>query len=277
MLAAAILLQAAVAAPAFAPPLDVPLLVTTEQTATDAASERRYALHRLIRFHREDAGYRAEVRVLAPQAEASAGVGGMVDAGFAALTGQTLVFHLDDRGSVTAVEDVDALWGRLCDAIGTLAGSKARDPATRATLAERIATPLRGLPEARRRAMLSTLVTAVIDDEPRAPAGSIAPVRIPGTSPLGAAQMLEGIRTTTAVEGGELQSVTRASSAAPTGADASRIELERLRRTDPRSGLIRFASDTNRIVTGTGESARQAVRTTVVRVVPAAPGAWPGS
>jgi hypothetical protein len=124
--------------------------------------------------------------------------------------------------------------------------------------------------------MLSTLVTAVIDDEPRVAAGSTTPVRIPGKSPLGTTQMLEGVRTTIA-DGGEVQSVTRASSAAGPGGDGSRIELERTRRLDPRTGLLSFASDTNRIVTGEGNAARQTVRTTIVRLAPAPAGAWRGS
>lgn len=276
MLAAALLLQAAIAAPIFAPPLDAPLLVTTEQISISGTSERRYTLRRLIRFRREGAGYRAEVRVLHPQTDASAGVGGMIEAGFAALTGHTLVFHLDGAGRVTQVEEMAALWTRLCDAIGAVAGDKARDPATRAALADRVATPLRGLADERRRIMLSTLVTAVIDDEPRVAAGSTTPVRIPGKSPLGTTQMLEGVRTTTA-DRGEVQSVTRASTAAGPDGDGSRIELERTRRLDPRTGLLSFASDTNRIVTGERNAARQTVRTTIVRLEPAGTGAWPKS
>lgn len=260
---------------AFAPPIEAPLLVTTEHHSTIGETERRYKLERLVRFQRAADGYRAEVRVLHPSSDASPAVGGMVEAGFAALADRTLVFHLDTAGKVTSIEDMAALWERLCEGIGAMvADSGSSDPAARKILAQRIATPLRTLPEERRRAMLSTLVTAVIVDEAPDPIGALTPVQLPGASPLGQKLVLEGMRTTTAVGANEIQSVTRASSGAPES--GGQVDLERTRRSDPRTGLLSFSSDTTRTVVGPAPDAREAVRTTVVRLVPAHAGAWEG-
>jgi hypothetical protein len=271
--AVAALLQVAAPASVFAPPIGAPLLVTTEHHSTIGETERRYKLERLVRFHRAPDGYRAEVRVLRPSTDASHAVGGMVEAGFAALAGRTLVFHLDAAGKVTGVEEMAVLWERLCEGIGAMvADSGSPDPAARKALTQRIAAPLRALPDERRRAMLSTLVTAVIVEEAPDPVGALTPVHLPGASPLGQKLVLEGVRTTTAVDGNEIQSVTRASSGPVEG--GGQVDLERTRRSDPRSGLLSFSSDTTHTIAGSAADARKAVRTTVVRLVPASAEAW---
>jgi hypothetical protein len=274
MLAAtAALLQAVAPISAFAPPIEAPLLITTEHHSTIGETERRYRLERLLRFHRAAGGYRAEVRVLRPSSDASPAVGGMVEAGFAALADRTLVFHLDSAGKVTGIEDMAALWERLCQGIGAMvADSGSPDPAARKMLAQRIVTPLRALPDERRRAMLSTLVTAVIVDEAPDPVGALTPVHLPGASPLGQRLVLEGMRTTTAIGSNEIQSVTRASSGALES--GGQVDLERTRRSDPRTGLLSFSSDTTRTVVGSAPDARKSVRTTVVRLVPARAETW---
>lgn len=274
MLAAAAIWVQAAQVSLFAPPTGVPLLVTTEHHSDIAGTERRYQLRRLIRFTRTGDGYRAEVRVLHPSTDADASVSGMVDAGFAALAGRTLVFHLDSAGTVNRIDDMAALWERLCEGIATMvAARKPLEPQARKALAQSIATPLRSLGDDRRLAMLSTLVSAIVASEAPEPGGALTPVRLPGVSPLGQKLTLEGMRATTALEGGEVQSVTRASNQG--GASGSeRIELERLQRFDPRTGLITLTSDTSRTRVGSGDGAREGVRTTIVRLVAAPVGDW---
>lgn len=268
MLAAVFLLQAAGAV--FSPPIGTPMLVTTEHRSAIGGEERRYTLRRLIRFERTPSGYRAEVRISRPEADAPAPIGGMIEAGFATLAGNTLVFTLDRDGKVVAIDQMDALWERLCSGIAAMvADGKASDPAGRAALTQRIAAPLRALPDERRLAMLSTLVTAVIADEPVEPAGTITPVQVPGASPLGAKLTLRGVRTTSAAERGELQAVTRASGTAADAAGA-RVEIERTQRFDPRTGLVSFSNETRRVVSGPGGTERS----TVIQLAPATSEQW---
>jgi hypothetical protein len=273
LFAAMLLIQAGVTAPAFTPPLATPLLITTEHRSSMDGAERRYALRRLVRFQRSDAGYRAEVRVLAPSTEAAGAVGGMIEAGFATLAGRTLVFHLDAKGQVRQIEDMDALWERLCEGIGNIVAAKpSLEAAARTALTQRISGPLRALPDERRLAMLSTLVTAIIAEEPPAPAGTVAAVRLPGASPLGQKLVLDGMRTTTAAAAGEIETVIRASSGTP--GEGGRVELERTRRSDPRTGLLTFSSDQTRTTLGAVQGGRESVRNTIVRLVPAGANSW---
>ncbi|OSZ63158.1 hypothetical protein CAP40_19115 [Sphingomonas sp. IBVSS2] len=235
MLLAAIVLQASTAG--FAPPLDAPRRVVTERR-DDA---RIYRMERDVRFAREGTGYRAEVTLRAGVGETPDSTAAAYEAGFEAFAGKTIVFHLDPRGAVVAIDDMAALWERFCQRVADIAAARRTlAPTEREKLAARIAAPLRALPVERQRAMLGSLVVAVIADEAMTPGST--PVRLPGQSAYGGTTALEGQRTVVALPGGLLRSTVRA--------DAADVAFERVTDMDPRTGLITRNSKTLRIRAG---------------------------
>lgn len=275
MLVAAVLLQAAVAAPAFAPPLDTPLRVVAERIET-SPGERRYRLERLVRFHREGQGYRAEAVLLANTASGPEALGNLVERGLSALDGRTIVLHLDSRGQVTEVDDMAALWDKVCTHIAEAATSRrSLPPAEAQALATRLVAPLRALPPERQRALLATLVTAAVADPAEAP-GTTTPVELPGTSPFGTPLTLHGTRRAEAAR--SLLRITTTATATvtlpPEGQAPARtgsVSLERIRTIDPRTRLLVAATDTVRNLAGT----RETRLITHTRVEIASPSAWP--
>lgn len=231
MLLAAFVLQASAAT--FAPPLDTPLRVTTERIEKG----RRYAAERLVRFLAEPGGYRAEVRMRSAASDTQDLTGALYEAGFGALAGRLLVFHLDSAGAVIAIDDMAALWEAFCRRVGEVAAQrKSLAAPDAAKLAERIAAPLRAMPVERQRAMLASWITALIAPEAREPAGE-RPVRVPGVSPFGGAVTLEGTRSVTRFPRG-LRGVTRASADVAQGERAGHIDYELIEDLDPETGLL---------------------------------------
>lgn len=238
MLLAAIVLQASAAG--FAPPLDTPLQVISERRD----GERLFRMERELRFRREGTGYRAEVILRSAAGETPDSSGALYESGYAALADIPITFHLDGAGALTAIDDLPALWERYCARLADVtAARRALAPAERTRLAARIAAPLRALPPEKQRAMLASLVSAVIVEEALAP-GS-APVELPGSSAYGSAAPLRGMRTVTPIAGGLLRATTDASS--------DIVTLEQVTEFDPRTGLIVSASKTLRLRTGDQE------------------------
>ncbi|MDV3455520.1 hypothetical protein RZN05_00880 [Sphingomonas sp. HF-S4] len=276
MLIAAVLLQAAVAAPAFAPPLDTPLRIVAERIETSPV-ERRYRLERLVRFHREGEGYRAEAVLLANATSGPEALGNLVERGLTALAGRTIVLHLDSRGQVIEVDDMAALWERVCAHIAEAVSSRrSLSPDESSMLATRLVAPLRALPPDRRRALLATLVTAAITADPVEAPGATAAVELPGTSPFGTPLTLAGTRRTEAA--GSLLRITTTATATvtlppegPAPARTGSVSLKRIRTVDPRTGLLATATDTVRNLAGT----RETRLVTHTRVEIASPSAWP--
>lgn len=278
MLVAAVLLQASIAAPVFAPPLDTPLRIVTERTEISPA-ERRYRLERLVRFHKEGAGYRAEAVLLANTSATPQPLGNLVERGLSALAGRTIVLHLDDRGQVVSVDDMAGLWERICQRIAEAAATRPGLPTD--AVSAKLVAPLRALPAERQRALLATLVTAAIMTDPWEPAGSATPARLPGASPFGTPVTLEGTRRIAAAEGGLIQASTTAAASidlpAQQGAPArtGSVSLDRNRVFDPRTGMLATAIDTVRNVSGTGPAARETTLITRIRIENAEAGSWP--
>lgn len=278
MLLAAILLQASVAAPTFAPPLEAPLRIVTERTET-SPNERRYRLERLVRFRKESTGYRAEAVLLANASATPEALGNLVERGLSALSGRTIVLHLDDRGQVVSVEDLPALWEQVCQRIAEAAATRPALPSGAASA--RLVAPLRALPLERQRALLATLVTAAIMTDPWEPVGSVTPTRLPGASPFGTPVTLEGTRRVAAAANGMLAVSTTAAatvdlsgeSGAPSRTGA--VSLERRRIFDPRTGMLTSAVDTVRNVSGAGPAARETTLVTRIRIENTALAAWP--
>lgn len=272
MLAAAVLLQATV--PAFAPPLDRALLVRTERIE-DAAGERRFTLERVVRFVREDGGYRAEVQIREARSDAAEPVGGMTEAAFAGLIGRTVVIHFDGQGRLTGIDDMAAHWERLTQAIGTIAAThRGLPPAERPALARRIAMPLRAMPAERQRSALASLASAILPEEPPEPVGISRPVVLPGTSPFGQPVLLKGTKQTRLADG-TIEAVTRAAAdiASPgqgaTPPRSGRIELERSVQTNPATGLIMQSRET--VWTRLGTRATRRITRIAVLPAPASP------
>ena len=281
MLLAAAVLQLSVAAPAFAPPTDAPLRVVTERTETSAEA-RHYRLERLVRFAREDGGYRAEVAVLGSTSEAPQSLVNLVERGFAALAGRKIVLHLDGKGGIVAVDDMPALWERVCKAVTDAAATRpGLAPGEAAALAVKLSAALRALPPERQRSLLATLVTALVSTEPLDPIGSALPVKLPGVSPFGAPVTLEGTRRTSPADSGRLRTTITASATMTLTDDkggtptSGTVSLERIRTFDPHTGLIESGLDTTRNVTGSGAAARSTLLLTRLRVEPARASDWP--
>lgn len=280
MLLAAILLQVAAAAPAFAPPLDAPLRVVTERVES-GASERRFRMERLVRFAREDAGYRAEVVILRIGGDTPEASGGLFEGGFGSLAGRILIFHLDRAGRVLAIDDMADIWSRICRGVADNAAARRNlPPADRAALTARLEAPLLAMPADRQRELLGSLVAALIAEESAEPAGT-KPVRIPGALPFGGAVTMEGERVLSGAGEARMRSVTRASAEAPlppegsAPARAGRVEVEMRREFDTRSGLLTESIDTTVTRLGSGAEARETRRTTTLRTAPIGPGDWP--
>ncbi|AQR73811.1 hypothetical protein [Sphingomonas sp. LM7] len=274
--AAAMLLQASLAATVFAPPLDTPIRITVERVET-SPKERRYRQERLVRFRPDGTGYRAEAVLVANASAAPEALSDLVERGLSALAGQTIVLHLDVNGQVTGIDDMTALWDRVCQHIADAAAARrGLTPGESNALATRLVAPLRALPPERQRALLATLVTAAIMTDPVDAPGSAVAVQLPGASPFGTPATLQGIRRTEAV--GILLHVSTTATAtvalpaegnAP--ARAGSVTLDRVRVFDPRTGMLATATDTIRNVIATRET-RLVTHTRVER----APGnAWP--
>ena len=278
MLLAAVLLQASIAAPAFAPPLGTPLRIVTERIEI-SPGERRYRLERLVRFSKEGAGYRAEAVLLTNASAAPEALGNLVERGLSALAGRIIVLHLDEQGQVTTVDEMTALWERVCQRIAEAAATRPGLPADSASA--RLVAPLRALPPERQRALLATLVTAAIMTDSRELPGSVTPVRLPGASPFGAPVTLEGTRRTATADNGLVQVSTTASAKvdlpvqAGAPARTGSVSLDRQRAFDPRTGRLSAATDTVRNVSETGPAARETLLVTRSRIENADPAAWP--
>ena len=244
----------------FAPPLGVPIRIVNDR----AEGDWHFRMERLVRFTREAGGYRAEVWMVAANAQGSERVGAMMEAGFGGLAGHMMVFHLDSTGKILSIDDLDTLWGHFCDGIAAIVRVKRAD-------AEALVTPLRNLPLAKRTEILASLVTALIADDDAEPDGT-RPIRLPANSPYGGQLMLTGTRTIDR-PGITRRSTTRAAADAPGQNGLAHVEMETVRESDPATGVIASTSETVRTRIGTQSSAR--VSTSHVTIEPATP--WPAN
>lgn len=220
---AAALVQAA-AAPLFAPPAGVPLVLTIEQRSEEAGRPARVTVaERSLVFHRDGNGWRAVLSHRGAHADAS---GDAFARATAAALAQPVTFRLDAAGRVTGIDAIEAVWARLTGALD-------------ATIGEHAAAPLRAMPADARREMLASMLTTVIE---AAAAGEGAAAPEPVTLPAApvtadsAPAMLAGTRSATRT-GDALRIDLRAAGplAAPPGA---RAEVERVTTLDPATGLI---------------------------------------
>lgn len=258
-----IAIVAQVQAAIFAPPLEVPIRVVTERIEPEGT----YRIERLVRFHRDGAGYRAEVRLIAASAETTDFRKSMLDAGYGGLAGRTIGFRLDATGKVIEVIDLAAHWSAFCNGLAAMA-DKHRDTAApeRRKMAGQIADRFRTQPEAQQRAILASLINVLVSGDAAEAPGVSRQLRLPAVSPFGGSATLDGTRRFD-LDGDRIRSVTLAEGDAPgqNGAVA-RITLESLRDTDRRTGLISTARETLR--TRRGEETRDRISTVNVTIEP---------
>lgn len=265
------MLVAAQAAPVFAPPLDQPIIVTTETLRSDGPTTRRFVARRALRFSAAPDGYRVEVRLEATAAgEEDSDPAGLLQRGFARLAGRTVVLRLDSSGTVTAVEDADAVWRAVVDGIAALA-PKGADPTTRASAARvaAIAKAIDAQPETARRTALASLVAPLIAPDLTIEAATPAPpraVRVPASSIYGKAE-LDGLRSIRRRDDAIEISVSATGQiaiTAPEGKASATITLETLRRIDPASGLVMESRE--HVETLAPDGSLQSERLTVTRL-----------
>lgn len=240
----ALLLAAQASAAGFTPPLDRPLLATTETTRTDAGITRRFSNARHIVFRRTDTGFRAEVTIASdtPATTDDGDPTAMFRAGFARIAGRTVVLRLDTAGRVTAIDDQAMVWKAFLDGIAALAPTGTSDlDRKRAGQLRAILAILTLMPPERQRTTLASLVEPLIAADV-AVAGEVQPraVRVPAGSAFGAAQ-IDGIRAVRRAGGHLIVSVSAAGEVTmrgPAGLATGRVELESSRTVDAVSGLV---------------------------------------
>ncbi|MEO1046422.1 MAG: hypothetical protein AAFX04_13350 [Pseudomonadota bacterium] len=137
---------------AFAPPTGQPLLYRRNITRPAGDNVMSQSIHRCIRFTRIGRGYRLDARVADIASEGPDRLVALLGIGTAIKRDEWLILDLTSSGDIIAVQDTQATWQRLIDAVKTMRGSleqRIAEPAARSIgyrlLDEIIATP----PEAR--------------------------------------------------------------------------------------------------------------------------------
>ncbi|HVI99516.1 MAG TPA: hypothetical protein VM657_10680 [Sphingomonas sp.] len=266
LLAAAALVQPAPSEAArFAPPLDKPFAYVTVETRDDAGVERRFRSERRLVFHKEDGGYVATVTLLHAASGDGGDVGGMFAAALGALEGTPIRIHLDRAGKVTALDDRDVLWERLCT------GFEAMAPDANAGRAHAIAAALRALPAGTRVAMLGSLVATVIGGGEAALApGSEQAVSLKTRPPAGAPIAIPATQRVSIAPDGLIDIRTDAETDVPATGNQARAHLaiERHRLIDPATGLVRRSEETRRTTLSTEADQSVGISHTVTTLVP---------
>lgn len=224
-----------IAAPIFAPPVDRPISVTVDTVRSlSGATDKNFRSRRTVRFRRDGDGWIATLRIIESDGGATAAAQ-LFEAGFATLEGRDLIFRLDAAGRVTGVDDADALWTALTDAIAAVARSR------NALAAQGIIDLMQRLPPERRVGQLASLLSPVIAiPEERVAHPQPKTILLPGSAAGGAAQTLTGTRTV-AQDGDTL---TVSVSAAGTGSRGARVAYRLKRRTSPLTGLVLDSEET---------------------------------
>ena len=247
-----ILLAASAADARFLPPEGQPLrqVLTEERVETDGT--KRYVSEREIVFTRTENGFRARVTIVSASLPPS-DAGAMLGAGLAALKDRAMLFELDREGNVVSIADEDVLWARFCDAIEGMAPGPAALDAQRSRNLQALAVPFRAMPTARRRAILGSMITAVI-------AGPLAdrrpgsqPITLPARNAQGATITLAGTETVALTDG----ALTIDSVAEGALSVAAHLVVTRRERVDAARGLILESRTHRDTLISTGAASRR--------------------
>ena len=232
---ALIALAAPLLAAAFAPIEGQAYRLTIAEQRLTARGQTEFVSERTIRFTREAAGYRAEVTI-GPARAAGGPIAGLYLRGMQGLAGRRLVIHLDPRGAVRSVDDLDAQWRAYCDALADT-GRDGPPPAPVIAIIDR----LRAAPPAEQQRTLGSLITAgLAGARAELPAGSRA-VTLPARE--GAGELVGTERVTRDVAG--LTIDTEAEGQLIQGGARGRVAIERRERIE--RGMIAETQETRRI------------------------------
>lgn len=251
-----------------APPVDVPIRYTIVEERSDAKTMARFAVDRILTFHRTPQGYDAELRQIRSTAPAVQGVGAMFAAGMRAIEGRSIRFHLDSDGTVLAVDDEDMLWESVCAGLEAMAQGQAKHSAPRKRFLNALAAPLRALPPARRRDMLASMIAPVIAVRLPTPGDGAVPVTVPARDLTGIAVDLPGTRRISRATDGTIMVETEAAGVTPAnGSDDVRLTIASRSRIDPRSRLVTEAIESREILVGSGASTLASRYVTTTRLI----------
>lgn len=254
-------LAASTADARFLPPEGQALRQILTEERIEARGNQRYVSEREIIFTRTPDGYRAEVTIVS-ESHAADDAGAMFGAGLAALKGLTIRFELDRNGTIVAIADEDALWGRFCDAIEGMARGKRPLDAQRTRNVEALVAPFRTMPPARRRALLGSMITGIIagplaDRQPGTQA-----ITLPARDAKGVVISLPGKESVTLGDG----ALTIESTAEGDLSATAHLVVIRRQRVDAARGLILETRTQRDTIIGTGATSRrsQSIVTSVI-------------
>ena len=245
-------------------------LILVEERRDDRGVQRFVSERRLV-FQALATGIALDLTITSNTAP-QGGPGAMFAAAMSGLKGRTIRFLLDADGQVTGIDDEDAVWSALCDAIdraadATVTGSPARDRAARS-----MAAAFRSLPADRRRAMLTSMATPAL-------AGSLASqqrerdvaISLPARSPTGATAMLPGREMVRLVGDRTIIITTMAEGdvAAPDAASVgtAHIKVSITRMIDQSAGLMLESREERETTIGQGADARRSSSVSTSRLI----------
>lgn len=237
-------------APVFAPPVGVPLVMTIEQRRQDGDAPARTTIaHRRIVFHRDGAGWQADMTHAGASVDAA---GDAFARALAAVMAQPVVFRLDAGGRIVSVDALDAFWARFVAAMRT-------------TIGDRAAAPLEAMPQSARLPFVASLLRDAIEAEAAGEGPQPAePIDLPAAPHAGGgpAALLPGTRSVER-RGDRLHISIDAAGplAAPAGSSATIVRKIAL---DPTTGLL--AERRDHVETRLSDGAVAHVRTTVMAI-----------
>lgn len=228
------------AAASIHPPIGVPLAYVSREDRMIGGKTLHFESHRRITFTRDGDGFVATIRFEHAADDAGSDVAAMFQAAMASLADRPLVLRLDAAGTVTAVDDAQATWTALCDAIARLPGT-----ASQREHAAAFAAALRTLPEAQRAAMLGSLIAPLIaGDQASLASGSSQPAELRTRPPIPRNTTLKGAQTVTRDADGRLVLHVHATGEAPAADGTSaHVAADRDRVVDPATGLVLATHD----------------------------------
>lgn len=227
------LLLAAVAA--IHPPIGVPLVYVSREDRVIGGRTMHFESHRRITFASDGDGFTVTIRFERAADDAGGDVAAMFQAAMASLSDRPVTLRLGAAGAVIAVNDAEATWAALCDAVARLPGT-----ASQRQHAAAFAGALRTLPDAQRAAMLGSLVKPLIagPDAALTP-GSSQSIELPARPPMPRGTTLKGTQTVQRDSAGKLTlHVSAAGDAAAADGASVHLLADRDHVVDPATGLV---------------------------------------
>lgn len=245
-------------------------LVLVEERRDDRGVQRFTSERRLV-FHPSEDRIALDLSVISSTAPPG-GPGAMFTAAMAGLKGRTIRFLLDADGTVTGVDDEEALWNAMCAAVdhaanATVPGSTARTRAARA-----MAATFRSLPPERRRAMLTSMAAPALADETTDQQREAdSAITLPARSPAGTTAHIPGRKSVRLVDDRTMTVTTTAEGdvaaldAASTG--TAHIKVSITRTIDRVAGLVLESREERETTIGSGTDLRRSISLSTSRLI----------